>query len=116
MKNLNSACIVSLRHYKAPALCDEASDIIHVFEHSKLILRRTHVLLNFLLCQCQLQCKQRCQKLVQSHPHVELFCDTLRYGERTQSQIAIILFCRFSLNFICCLDLLVYKKIKKKLF
>jgi len=30
-------------------------------------LRRTHVFRNFLLWQCQLQCKQSCQKLMHCH-------------------------------------------------
>ena len=81
---------------------------IHVFEHFKLILRRTHVFQNFLLWQCQLQCKQSCQKLVHCHPHAELFWNILLHGERTQCPITIVLFHSFGLNFIYCLHLLGY--------
>ena len=90
----------------APAQWHET---IHIFEHSKLILRGTCVFQNFFLCQCQLQCKQICLKLVQCHAHAELFCNISLHGKRTQPPIAIVLFCSFGLNFMCCLHLNYHK-------
>jgi len=62
------------------------------FLNSKSILRRMHVFRNFLLWQCQFQCKQSCQKLVHNHAHTELFCNVSLHGERTQCSIAIVFF------------------------
>jgi len=45
-----------------------------LIEHFKFILRRTQAFQNFLLWQCQLQCKQNYQKPVHCHTHAELFC------------------------------------------
>jgi len=87
-------------------------EIIHIFGHFELILRRKHVFQNFFFWQCQLQCKQSCQKFVHCHAHAELFCIISLHGERTQCPIAIVLFCSFGLNFICCLRLLGYHLIK----
>jgi len=42
-------------------------ETIYDFEQLKLVLHRTHVFRNFLLWQCQLQCKQSCQKLIHCH-------------------------------------------------
>jgi len=36
----------------------------------------------------------------------------LLHGERTQSKIMIVLYCRLNLSFICCLLLLGYERIK----
>ena len=80
-------------------------ETIHVFEHFKLILRRTHVFLNFRLWQCQLQCKQNCKSWYTATHTQELFCNISLRGERTQCPIAIVSFCSFGLNFICCLHL-----------
>jgi len=68
-------------------------------------MRRTHVFWNFLLWQCQLQCKERCQKLVHCHAYTEVFCDISLHGEKS---VQLRLFCSFGLNFICCLHLLGY--------
>ena len=51
-------------------------------------------------------------KLIHCHTHAELFCNISLHGERTRSPIVIILFCSFNQNFICCLHLLNYDKIK----
>jgi len=67
---------------------------------------------NFLRWQCLLQRKQSCQKLVDCHAHKELFCNISLHGGKTQSPIEIVLFCSFDPNFICCLYLLGYDKIK----
>jgi len=83
-----------------------------LIEHFKFILRRTQAFQNFLLWQCQLQCKQNYQKPVHCHTHAELFCEISFHGKRTQCPIAIVFFCSFGLNFICCLHLLGYHWIK----
>jgi len=50
---------------------------------SKLILRRTHVFRNYILCL--LQCKPSCQKLVHCHARAELFHNISLYRDDTGS-------------------------------
>jgi len=82
-----------------------------VFEHSKLILCQMHLFRNFLFWQCQLQCKQSCQKLIHCHATQTQSCFVVFcFMAGAQSPVAFIL--QFRPNFICCLHLLGYDKIK----
>jgi len=60
-------------------------ETIHTFEHFTIDIASNIRVFNFLLWQCQLQCKQSCQKLVHCHAHAELFCSMSPYGEKTAS-------------------------------
>jgi len=105
---LHSAITKQQRYCHVETAPAQWQETIHIFEHSKLILRRTHMFLNFSSGSAG----SNAVRISYTATHTqELFCNISLHGERTVANHDRFIL-QFRANFICCLHLLRYDKIK----